>query len=107
MRWSLFACAPTMIVASCVVGLGPISADGPDTYATYLSISPGRDLLKEEKLARTEAEEFCQKKNRRFRLVMAEERCTWGLCSSLRPTGYSVTFRCLPPEDPAIEQPTP
>jgi hypothetical protein len=104
MRWSSSAWPLMMIVASCSWSVGVIPIDEPDTYIVIRSVPPLQgDQGEAIPLARTEAEEFCQKKNGNFIFVKDEwRRPLWYSASS-----YSVWFRCVPPDGSANSQPTP
>jgi hypothetical protein len=73
---------------------------GPDTYtlsARYAPIRGGSDEAEREVL--TKANEFCGQHGRQF--VPNNMGQTAGMVSN-NTTGYTVTFKCLLPNDPAI-----
>src|SRR5476651_1031840 len=99
MRWiALTACAGAL--AGCASSTGILPA-GPDTYTLSERFAPirgGGDEAQREAL--TKANNFCAEKGRVF--VPATMGQAGALYNPYGPTGYTVTFRCLLPTDPAV-----
>jgi hypothetical protein len=93
MRFSRIAWGLLIIgLAGCGSSTGVLSA-GPDTYTTAASFAPARGGATEaEKVTLTDANAYCQQKNRVFVPITMEP----GFNS------YSITFKCLTPDDPSI-----
>jgi hypothetical protein len=97
MRYSLFVLAFTIPIAGCAASTGILPA-GPDTYTVTERLAPIRGGVTEaQRVALTEANAFCQQKDRVFVPMTMDE--VGGLYGQ---HGYSVTFRCLLPDDPAV-----
>jgi hypothetical protein len=98
--WWIAVCAA---LGACTSSTGMLPA-GPDTYTISERVAPifgggneaQRDVL-------TRANEFCAQQGRQFVPI--------SMGRSGDVAGYGVTFKCLPPNDPAIAkfqiQPTP
>jgi|SRR5476651_1155526 hypothetical protein len=99
MRWiALTACAGAL--AGCASSTGILPA-GPDTYTLSERFAPVRGGGDEaQRDALTKANEFCQEKGRIF--VPNNMGQAGNLANPYGPTGYTVTFRCLQPNDPAV-----
>jgi len=75
---------------------------GPDAYTISEKFSPfqgGSDAA--ERAALTKANEFCAQQNRQFLLSMMGQT---GVVTQYGSTGFSVTFRCLAYDDPALSR---
>jgi len=87
-------------VAGCQRSTGILPA-GPDTYTVTERVAPilggGEEA---QRRALTEANAFCGQQSRQFVPVMMNQ--AGNLINPYGPTGYSVTFRCLLADDPAI-----
>ncbi len=82
-------------LAGCAHSTGVLPA-APDTYTVSEKFAPVRGGSTEaERVALTEANDFCTQKQRQF------VPTTMGQAP---PTGYTVTFRCLLSTDPAVAQ---
>jgi hypothetical protein len=99
MRWiALIACAGAL--AGCASSTGILPA-GPDTYTMSNRVAPIRGGGEEaQREALTKANEFCQEKGRVF--VPNNMGQAGNLSNPYGPTGYTVTFRCLLPNDPVV-----
>jgi hypothetical protein len=87
-------------LGGCASSTGILPA-GPDTYTIterYAPIRGGSDEA--ERGALTKANEFCGQQGRQF--VPNNMSQSAGIVSS-NNTGYTVTFKCLLPNDPAIK----
>jgi hypothetical protein len=87
-------------LGGCASSTGILPA-GPDTYtlsARYAPIRGGSDEAEREVL--TKANEFCGQQGRQF--VPNNMGQTAGMVNPNSTTGYTVTFKCLLPNDPAI-----
>jgi hypothetical protein len=87
--------AGTVALSACASNKG-IIATGPDTYALTERFDVDRGgATKAEKEALTKVNEFCETKGRKFvpntmgQMVIGH-------------TEYTVAFRCLLPDDPAV-----
>jgi hypothetical protein len=90
------------MIAGCAASTGVLPA-GPDTYTVTEKFAPVRGGGTEaQRVALTEAQDFCQKRDRVF--VPTMMGAAGNLNSQYGPTGYSVTFRCLTPNDPAVSR---
>lgn len=90
----------TIILAGCASSTGILPA-GPDTYTLSERVAPirgGGDEAQREAL--TKANDYCVEKGRVF--VPATMGQSGALNNPYGPTGYTVTFRCLLPNDPAV-----
>jgi hypothetical protein len=77
-------------------------AAGPDTYTVSEKYAPVRGGGDEaERVALTEANDYCTQKGRVF--VPNNMGQAGNVASPYGPNGYTVTFRCLPPNDPAVK----
>ncbi len=97
MRYSLFALVFIIFITGCAESTGVLPA-GPGTYTVTARLAPIRGGATEaQRVALTEANAFCQQQNRVFvPMTMDQVGGLWGM------TGYSVTFQCLLPDDPAV-----
>ena len=88
------------LLGGCASSTGILPA-GPDTYTISEKFAPVRGGGNEaERDALTKANEFCAQQGRQFvPSMMGDAAHTVG---PYGPTGYTVTFRCLLPNDPAI-----
>ena len=87
-------------LVGCASSTGILPA-GPDTYTIsekYAPIRGGGDAAEREAL--TKANEFCTQQGRVF--VPSNMAQAGAVLSPYGPTGYTVTFRCLLPNDPAV-----
>lgn len=89
----------TVGLAGCQMGTGILPA-GPDTYTLTERAAPilGGSTTA-QKTALTEANAFCAQQGRQF---LPTDMMTPASANPYGPTGYSVTFRCLLPGDPAL-----
>jgi hypothetical protein len=73
---------------------------GPDTYTLTerFSVYAGGGT-EAQRVAMTKANDFCAEKGRAFVPNMMHEA---GIATEYGNTGYTVTFRCLLPDDPAV-----
>jgi hypothetical protein len=88
-----------LALAGCTSNTGILPA-GPDTYTLTTRAAPilgGSDAA--QGTALNEANEFCQAKGMVF---VPNNMAPQAGITTPRPTGYSVTFRCLLPTDPAV-----
>jgi hypothetical protein len=93
MRWGALISAA--LLAGCASSTGILPA-GPDTYTIterYAPIRGGSDTAQREAL--TKANEFCAEKGR----VFVPNNMVSNMDQS---RGFSVTFQCLLPNDPAV-----
>jgi hypothetical protein len=99
MRWIvLTGCA--VALAGCASSTGVLPA-GPDTYTLSERVAPirgGGDEAQRDVL--TKANEYCAQQGRTFVPAMMGQ--AGNMANPYGPTGYSVTFKCLLPNDPAI-----
>jgi len=87
-------------LAGCAASTGILPA-GPDTYTVSERFAPVRGGGTEaQRVALTEANAFCAEKGRQF--VPNNMGQAGELANPYGPTGYTVTFRCLLPNDPAV-----
>jgi hypothetical protein len=87
-------------LGGCASSTGVLPA-GPDTYTISEKFAPIRGGGEEaERVALTRANEFCVQQGRQF--VPNNIGQSGNLANPYGPTGYTVTFRCLRPGDPAI-----
>jgi hypothetical protein len=88
------------LLAACASSTGILPA-GPDTYTLSERFAPVRGGGDEaQRDALTKANDFCAQQSRVF--VPNNMGAAGNLANPNGPTGYSVTFRCLPPNDPAV-----
>ena len=88
------------VLVGCASSTGILPA-GPDTYTLSERFAPVRGGGTEaQREALTKANDFCAEKGRVF--VPATMGQSGALYSPYGPTGYTVTFRCLLPNDPAV-----
>lgn len=100
-RWFL-SLGSVSLLAGCAASTGVLPA-GPDTYTISEKFAPIRGGGTEaERVALTKANDFCAQQGRKFVPTMMGER--GGAINPYGPTGYTVTFRCLSPSDPAVAQ---
>jgi hypothetical protein len=109
MRYSPFGIAAAVAISACATSTGILPA-GPNTYTVTEVLAPVRGGgAKAEQVALNEANTFCQQKGRVF--VPNAMQQAGSLRNPFGPTGYSVTFRCLLSDDPAVAtfrlEPTP
>ena len=98
--------ASALLVAGCSSSTGVLPL-GPDTYTVserYAPILGG--VSKAEKVALTEASQYCDGQGRKFLPVAASQGGPVVQEALYGPTRYTVTFRCLLPGDPALVRPT-
>jgi hypothetical protein len=93
----LFGCV------GCAASTGVLPA-GPDTYTVTERFAPVRGgSVEAQKVATTEANAYCAQQGRQyFPLNMSPLASMTGQGTQ---TGYSITFRCLPPGDPELTRP--
>src|SRR5262249_31238294 len=92
------ACA--ILFVGCASSTGILPA-GPDTYTPsekYAPIRGGGDEAQRSALIK--ASDYCSEKGRVFVPAMMGQ--AGNLANPYGPTGYSVTFKCLLPNDPAV-----
>jgi hypothetical protein len=102
MRLGMFVVALTLCgaVAGCATSTGILPA-GPDTYTISEKFAPVRGGGDEaERDALTKANQFCSQQGRQF--VPINMGQSGNLNNINGPTGYTVTFKCLSPNDPAL-----
>lgn len=88
-----------IVVGGCAATTGVLPA-GPDTYTITEKFSPFRGGSTEAKRAAlTKANDFCVEKGRVFVPSIMREA---GYKPDYGNTGYMVTFRCLPSNDPNV-----
>jgi hypothetical protein len=93
----VMACAA---LGGCASSTGILPA-GPDTYTISERFAPVRGGGNEaERDALTKANEYCQQQGRVF--VPNNMGQSGNLAHPYGATGYTVTFKCLPLDDPAI-----
>jgi hypothetical protein len=86
------------LLTGCASSTGILPA-GPDTYTLsekFAVVRGGGDEA--ERVALTKANDYCAQQNRQF--VPSNMGQTGNFASP--PTGYTVTFKCLPPNDTAV-----
>lgn len=101
MSYSRTALAAASILMGCTTSSTGVLPAGPNTYTVTEVVAPiqGGGALAEQK-ALTEANANCQQQGRLF--VPDTMNQAGNLINRYGPTGYTVTFRCLLPNDPAI-----
>jgi hypothetical protein len=102
MRFGRLVGAATAVAAltGCASSTGILPA-GPDTYTISEKVAPirgGGDAAEREAL--TQANAYCAQQGRQF--VPNNMGQSGALTNPYGPTGYTVTFRCLSPNDPAV-----
>jgi hypothetical protein len=93
-------CGLCAALGGCASSTGILPA-GPDTYTIserYAPIRGGSDEAERNVL--TKANEFCAQQGRQF--VPNNMGQSAGMMNPNTTTGYTVTFKCLLPNDPAI-----
>lgn len=99
MRIAFVALLCAAAFAGCASSTGVLAA-GPDTYTLSKRFAPVRGGSTEaQRVALTKANDFCGEKGRVFVPAMMGQSA---IVAEQGPTGYSVTFRCLLPNDPAV-----
>jgi hypothetical protein len=89
----------TTLLTACASSTGILPA-GPDTYTITEKFAPIRGGGDEaERDALTKANDYCSQQGRQFVPSTMGQAAPVG---QYGPTGYSVTFKCLLPNDPAI-----
>lgn len=83
--------AMSLLLAGCAAPTGVMPA-GPDTYAIHAH------GFAAERSAMLQAGSHCAKQNREFVPVSRE-----ATGDARYPSGYAVTFRCLPANDPEVK----
>jgi hypothetical protein len=87
-------------VGGCASSTGILPA-GPDTYTLSEKVAPIRGGADEaERIALPKANEFCAQQGRQF--VPSNMGQSGNFANPYGLTTYAVTFKCLPPNDPAI-----
>ena len=100
MKRTIILLIATILIASCAASTGILPV-GPNTYTVSERLAPIRGGGTEaQRIALTEANAFCQKQNLVFVPTMLGQ--AGNLNNPYGPTGYSVTFHCLMPDDPAV-----
>jgi hypothetical protein len=90
--------ATAVVLSGCGSSSGVLPA-GPDTYTIAKQVSTFfGGVTQAEKQALTEANDFCEQKGLKFVPSMMGPLPNGGYPS----IGYSATFRCLSPTDPAV-----
>src|SRR3954470_1503694 len=90
------------VLAGCAASTGVLPA-GPDTYTLTERFAPVRGGGTEaERVALTKANDFCVEKGRVFVPNIMREAGLTRDYGNTGYTGYTVTFRCLLPNDPAV-----
>jgi hypothetical protein len=88
-------------LAGCASSTGVLPA-GPDTYTLSEKFAPIRGGGDEaERVALTKANDYCIQQGRQF--VPSNMGQAGNTSSPYGPNGYTVTFRCLLPNDPAVK----
>lgn len=100
MRWRVTLVACAALLAGCASSTGILPA-GPDTYTMSEKYAPIRGGGEEaQRSVLMKANEFCAQQGRQF--VPNNMGQSGALLNPYGPTGYTVTFRCLLPNDPAV-----
>jgi len=100
MRIAFAALLCAAVVAGCASSTGILPA-GPDTYTLSERFAPVRGGGDEaQRQALTKANDYCGEMGRVFVPAMMGQ--AGQLNNPHGPTGYTVTFRCLLPNDPAV-----
>jgi hypothetical protein len=98
-KWGLVGAAGCF-VGACASSTGVLPA-GPDTYTITEKYAPVRGgAVEAERQSLSEADAFCAQQGRKFVPVNMND-----VANPANPngaTGYTVTFRCLAPNDPAV-----
>jgi hypothetical protein len=88
------------VLASCAHSTGILPA-GPNTYTITGRFAPVRGGGDEaEKVVLTKANDFCAGQGRQFVPTMMDP--SGNPLNPYGPTGHTVTFTCLLPNDPAL-----
>ena len=88
------------LLAGCASSSGILPA-GPNTYTLEERAAPIRGGSQEaERAALTKADDYCRQSGRQF--VPSTMGKNADVPNPYGPTGYSVTFKCLPANDPAV-----
>jgi hypothetical protein len=100
MRVLAASAALSAALVGCASSTGILPA-GPDTYTITERFAPVRGGGDEaQRVALGRANDFCAEKGRQF--VPNNMGPNANVPNPYGPTGYSVTFRCLLPGDPAV-----
>jgi hypothetical protein len=91
----------TLALSACAQGTGTLPA-GPDTYTVTEHRAPVLGGASEaQRAAMTEANDYCSQDGKKFfPLNMAQQPTV-----PAGGPGYSVTFRCLEPDDAELKRP--
>lgn len=96
----MIALALALPLAGCAASSGIIPA-GPNTYMLTERFAVVRGgSMEAQRVAMQEANEYCSQKGRV--LVPNAADVLPGMMDRKVSTGYTVTFRCLRPDDPAV-----
>jgi hypothetical protein len=88
-------------LGGCASSTGVLPA-GPETYTLSERFAPVRGGSDEaQRVALTKANEYCAQQGRTFVPAMMSQEGNLTNPDG-PPTGYTVTFKCLQPNDPAI-----
>ena len=100
MRYSRSTLVPILLsVAGCAASSGILPA-GPNTYIVTERFAPIRGGSAEaQRTSLIEANAFCMQQGRQF---LPTDLVTPASSNPYGPTGYTVTFQCLSPDDPAL-----
>jgi hypothetical protein len=105
MRRTLITSLITVLLVGCAHGTGILPA-GPDTYMVSEHYAPVRGgVTTAQQVAMTEANDFCENQGKKLLPLNTNEsgiginQAAWG------NTGFSMTFRCLSPDDPELKRP--
>lgn len=97
----LATAAATAVLAACSMGTGILPA-GPNTYTVTERRAPVLGgSTSAQQAAMTEANTFCAGQGRQF--LPVDMGTLASISNPYGTTGYSVTFRCLPPGDPELQ----
>jgi hypothetical protein len=89
------------LLAGCASSTGVLPA-GPDTYTLSEKFAPIRGGGDEaERVALTKANDYCAQRGRQF--VPSTMGQAGNMANPYGSNGYTVTFRRLPPNDPAVK----
>jgi hypothetical protein len=92
--------AGLLALGGCASSTGVLPA-GPDTYTVTEASAPVRGgSIEAQRVASNEANAYCEQRGRVF--VPTTMNTAGNLYNQYGPTGYSITFRCLRPDDPAV-----
>jgi hypothetical protein len=92
------AIVKTLLIGGCATSTGILPA-GPTISEKFAPVRGGGDEA--ERSALTKANDFCTEKGRVF--VPNNMGQAGNLTNQYGPTGYTVTFRCLLADDPAVK----